>query len=125
MNRKLRVYSPEFKAMVVAEYYSSDLSYIGLSKKYGILGHTTVAKWVSKHESREGLKSLDNRTLCCAMSSHKGKSKEELLALVKELEKSLELSQDKTIALEHFIRAAEKELGVDLPKKPFTNRSKS
>ena len=125
MNRKLRVYSPEFRAMVVAEYYSSDLSYVALSKKYRISGHTTLSSWVSKHESREGLKSLDNRTLCSTMSSHKGKSKEELLALIKELEKSLELSDDRSTALEHFIRNAEKELGVELPKKPFTNRSKS
>lgn len=125
MNSKLKVYSSEFKAMVVAEYYSSDLGYRALSRKYGIQGSSTVSKWVAKHESREGLKSVDTRTLGDTMSGYKDKSKEELLALIKELEKSLELSQDKSIALEHFIRNAEKELGVDLPKKPFTNRSKS
>lgn len=125
MNSKLRVYSSEFKAMVVAEYYSSDLGYGALSQKYGIKGSSTVSRWVFKHEQREGLKSVDTCTLGDTMSGHKEKSKEELLALVKELEKSLELSQDKSIALEHFIRNAEKELGVELPKKPFTNRSKS
>lgn len=125
MNQKSRRFSTEFKAMVVAEYYSSALSMADLGRKYGILGSSTISKWVHKHESHEGVSSLNTRTLSATMSGHTTKSKEELLAYIKELERSLELSQDKSIALEHFIRNAEKELGKPLPKKPFTNRSKS
>mgnify|MGYP002278979494 CR=1 FL=1 len=124
MNRKLRQYSPEFKAMVVGEYHSSDLSFMDLSRKYGIRD-SVIGRWVKKHEQNESLSSANSRNLSVVMSSHEGKSKAELLAYIKELEKSLELSQDKSIALEHFIKNSEKELGVQLPKKPFTNRSKS
>ena len=124
MNRKLRQYAPEFKAMVVAEYFGSDLSFMDLSRKYGV-HHAIIGRWTKKHEESEFLSSVNSRNLSSVMSSHQGKSKAELLAYIKELEKSLELSQDKSIALEHFIKNSEKELGVQLPKKPFTNRSKS
>jgi|GEM_PF-5692116 len=110
--------------MVVGEYHSSDLSFMDLSRKYGIRD-SVIGRWVKKHEQNESLSSANSRNLSVVMSSHEGKSKAELLAYIKELEKSLELSQDKSIALEHFIKNSEKELGVQLPKKPFTNRSKS
>lgn len=51
-------YKTEFKNKVVKEYLEGNIGYKGLAKKYSILDHSTVRRWVNIYESQgyDGLK---------------------------------------------------------------------
>ena len=50
-------YTSEFKAMIVAEYLSTDIDYSALARKYDIRSHETVRKWVIAYTEGKKLKS--------------------------------------------------------------------
>lgn len=113
-------YSESFKEAVVAEYYTSELSLSELSRKHGIPGKSTVRNWLHRTNMAELVKPLNKVTLE-SMKRSKESDKDQR---IKELEKALEFEKDKNLILNRFIELSEKELGITLPKKPFTNRSK-
>lgn len=119
---KQRRFTESFKRSVVEEYYSTNLSLQELSEKHGLLGHSTLSNWLHKYsKDHERVNSPNNIILETVKKSTKTEKDE----YIKKLEQALEASEDRTKALELFIQLSEKELGIKLPKKPFTKRSKS
>ncbi|MHC0552021.1 helix-turn-helix domain-containing protein [Salinicoccus sp. CNSTN-B1] len=57
VRRRHDTYASAFKAMVVAEYLSTDIDYSALARKYNIRSHETVRKWVIAYTEGKKLKS--------------------------------------------------------------------
>ena len=66
-------YSKEFKIKVVKEFLKGDVSKVFLRRKYNILGHSTIQKWVIKYN-----KDKFNNVTFNSISKNK-KSKNEIL----------------------------------------------
>lgn len=106
------------KLHVVGEVESGRISQSEASRRYGILGHSTVLKWCRKYgklpsHREKGLKSMDEKDM-------------ELLRLRNEnkaLKQELEDARLRAVAFETLVNVAERELGIPIRKKYGAKRS--
>jgi transposase-like protein len=108
------VYSESLKIVVARDYLTSNLSYRQLAEKYQLKG-LDVARWFVKwYNTRHGTE------LCVSNGPPEQASSPP--QEVKELEKQLANANLKIAALEIMIEMAEKDLGIDIRKKPGTKQ---
>ncbi|RIJ45243.1 transposase [Maribellus luteus] len=110
------VYDESFKRRVVAEVLTGQISKEEARRRYHIAGHCTVLKWIRKFEAQ----SLQ----ITFMKSDSHTSKEDLLKRIKELERQVEDEKLRSEALSLMIDIAEKQLDIEIRKKPGTKQSK-
>jgi transposase-like protein len=110
--RSQRDYSLSFKLQLVGELERGELNFSQANKKYGIQGHTTVAKWFRKFST------LDWKEL--PIVSHK-KTPEQR---IKELEALLAIEKEKVHVLNVAIDIADDMLKTDIRKKYLPKQSK-
>lgn len=113
-------YTEAFKRHVVGEVESGRTSQSEASRRYGILGHSTILKWIrtygrfsSHYNKRVGFRGMDTKEI-------------ELLRLeneIKELKRELEDARFKNVVLETLVDVAERELGIPIRKKYGAKRS--
>lgn len=106
-------YSESFKMYIVDEIETGRLNQSQANRKYNILGHSTISKWLRKYGSvKHGRQ--PGRTVTMNKESY------ELLRLQNEnraLKNELDDARLKNIVLETFVDIAEKELGIPIRKK--------
>jgi transposase len=106
-------FSEAFKLYVVDEIEAGRLSQAEAKRKYGILGHSTVLKWLRKYGSvKQG-----NRTSRSVFMSKEAHEKLRLENEIKSLKRELDDARLKNVVLETFVDIAEKELGIPIRKK--------
>lgn len=104
-------FSESFKIYVVSEIEKGRLTQAEANRKYDILGHSTVMKWMRKYGSVK----CGNRK-----AGTMSKDAYEMLRLeneIKALKKELEDARLKNVVLDTFVDIAEKELGIPIRKK--------
>ncbi len=110
----IRRYSLAFKKHVVTEY-EAGASVYELSRRYGITGNGTVARWVRQY-GREGMRVK----LMVIQKPEEQERVKQLEGRITELERLVaQLSLDKFM-LESTLAVAEEELGHEVKKKPAT-----
>ena len=120
--RKVNQLSDELKLQVVNEYLSTDISQEELKKKYNFGGSNNIQNWMLKFGI--SYPEEDQIKLPKVMSKEikKSGSEEELERKIKKLEEELKYEKFKTVALNTLIDVAERELKVDIRKKPGAKR---
>ena len=113
-------FTEAFKLHVVGEVESGRKSQTEVKRRYGILGHSTILKWIRKYgklpthgSRRKGSKRMEEKEI-------------ELLRLeneIKELKRELENARFKNVVLETLVDVAERELGIPIRKKYGAKRS--
>ncbi len=110
----IKKYSLAFKKHVVAEY-EAGASVYELSRRYGITGNGTVARWVRQY-GREGMRVK----LMVIQKPEEQERVKQLEGRIAELEGLVaQLSLDKFM-LESTLAVAEEQLGYEVKKKPPT-----
>ena len=104
-----------FKMRVAREYVEGDHSYGQLSVKYGI-GKPTIHRWVHQFYGELSV----TEPIPPDMTEAEQKELEALKKQNEELKKKLEYADLRATALEILIDVAEKQLGIDIKKKPGT-----
>jgi transposase len=117
--RRVR-FTEAFKRYVVGEVESGKISQSEASRKYGILGHSTILKWcrtygrlAKSRTTKIGFKRMDEKEI-------------ELLRLQNEnktLRQELEDARFKNVVLETLVDVAERELQIPIRKKYGAKRS--
>lgn len=108
-------FSEEFKKNVAEEVAECRISWRDAQIKYGISSQGTIGRWVKKY--KHGWVNLPKNHTDIPMK------KEDLHNLVLQLKKQLKYSQVQNVVYEKIIDNAEKELKINLRKKPFTKQS--
>ena len=106
-------YSYAFKMKVLEEVISGRESKISASRKYGIKGHSTIAKWMRK---------LESSNLHVVLKDQSSKSDYE--SRIRELEEALAREKLKSRAYQEMIKLAESELNISIEKKFDTKQLK-
>lgn len=107
-------YSYGFKKKVIESILSGAESQESASRKYGIKGHSTIAKWMRKLE-RSNVDIILNK---------KHLPKSDYVARIKELEEALAVEKLRSRAYEEMIRIAESDYKISIKKKRDTKQSK-
>ena len=103
-------YSLAFKLKVIYEIESGQIGIEAARRKYSVLGHSTILKWLRKHGRLGWYKGADMKELTPQKR-------------IKQLERELQrLRSDKEI-LEIALDVAKKDLGIDIRKKYLTKLS--
>ncbi len=122
MKRKVKRYPDELKLKVVQEYLTTGQGIKELMAKYNIEGVNTIGKWVKKYSSSQPDEAKIERDRIMSKAnqkpSEKSKKQLELEAKIAALEKELSHEKLRGEALSTLIEVAEKELKVDIRKKP-------
>lgn len=122
MKRKVKRYPDELKLKVVREYLTTGQGVKELMAKYNIEGVNTIGKWVKKYSSSKPDEAKIERDKIMSKAnqkpSEKSKKQLELEAKIAALEKELSHEKLRGEALSTLIEVAEKELKVDIRKKP-------
>jgi len=105
------VYEPALKIAIAQEYFTSDLGFTKLARKYGLPGEATVRHFVRWYKKKypEGTTTEEN-----TIDNQSDKL----------IPKEIKEANLKVIALQMLIENASKELGIDLVKKFGTKQSK-
>jgi transposase-like protein len=111
----IKRYSMAFKKHVVAEY-ETGASVYELSRRYGITGKGTVARWVRQY-GREGMR-VKVMVIQKPEEQERSKQLEERIAELEQL--VTQLSLDKFM-LECSLTVAEEQLGHEVKKKTLTS----
>jgi transposase-like protein len=119
----------DIKNEAVREYLEDGRSYRELSKKYGV-NRTTLNKWVLVHQGIHNLPrshkqvsyDLQQKTLGKKSKQSVKEHQSELEKKIEVLEKQLEWEKLRTRALDTMITVAERELNIDIRKKPGTKQ---
>jgi transposase len=109
-------YTEAFKLHVVREIESGRLSHSEASRRYGILGHSTIVKWIRKYPPRGREKGL-------MRMAEKEIEQLRLENEIKELKQELEDARFKNVVLETLVDVAERELEIPIRKKYGAKRS--
>ena len=110
-------YTEAFKMHVVGEVETGRISQSEANRRYGILGHSTILKWIRQYG-----KLPSHRTKGLRMDE----KEIELLRMeneIKELKRELEDARFKNVVLETLVDVAERELGIPIRKKYGAKRS--
>lgn len=109
------IYDEALKIAAARDYLTSDLSYSQVAKKYELNSSGVVRWFVKWYQSHHGTElSISNSSPPQQATSPPVE--------VKELEKQLANANLKIAALEIMIEIAEKDLGIDIRKKPGTKQ---
>lgn len=119
----------DIKKEAVREYLEDGISYRELSKKYGV-NRTTINKWVLVHQGIHDLPrshkqityDLQQKTLGKNSKQAVKQHQSELEKKIEVLEKQLEWEKLRSKALDTLITVAERELHIDIRKKPGTKQ---
>jgi len=111
-------YAEEFKRQVVGEVTRGELSQAAARRKYGIIGHSTIKRWIIKFEG------IPKPVKLWPMAKTPKLSPEEYEKRIRELQISLEEERMRRVGYEQMIRIAERELNIRIEKKSYTKRSK-
>lgn len=116
----------DLKTQVIQEYLAQGGGFRKLADKYGI-SRTTICKWVSIHQGIHNLPPTEKQAKynTSSMNSTKKKltseqlnSSEALQQKIEALEKQLEWEKMRSFALDTMINVAEKQLNIQIRKKP-------
>ena len=107
-------YSYEFKMRVIDLVLNGEESLTSASRRFGIMGHSTIAKWIRKLEESNVDLILKKKKLPSS----------DYEARIQELEKALAYEKLRSRAYEEMIKIAEDELKISIKKKPNTKQSK-
>ena len=113
-------YTETFKMHVVREVENGKITQMEASRRYGILGHSTILKWCRKYGRLEFTRSSGTRGIVMEERDI------ELLRLrneVHELKQELEAARIKNVVLETLVDVAERELQIPIRKKYGAKRS--
>jgi transposase-like protein len=122
----------ELKDQVIQEYLITGCGYRKLQAKYGI-SRTTICKWVTIYQGIHKLDATDSQQKnYLSLMARKKKDKDidpssneaVLRQKIAALEKQLADQELKTFVLDTLINVAEKQLNIDIRKKPGTQQSK-
>lgn len=118
MKRRLKRYPDEFKIKVVQEYLETDLSQAAIMEKYDIGGACCIPNWMRKFGLQKPFDQEIKLREIMTKETKKSAREIELEAKVRELEKTLEYEQLRCLALDTLIDVAERDLKIDIRKKP-------
>jgi transposase-like protein len=122
----------ELKDQIIQEYLNSGCGYRKLASKYGV-SRTTICKWVTIYQGIHNLESTKSQqTNYLSLMARKKKNKDGdpssneavLLQKIAALEKQLADQELKSFVLDTMINVAEKQLNIDIRKKPGTQQSR-
>jgi len=122
----------ELKDQIIQEYLTSGCGYRKLASKYRV-SRTTICKWVTIYQGIHNLESTKSQqTNYLSLMARKKKNKDAdtssneavLLQKIASLEKQLADQELKAFVLDTMINVAEKQLNIDIRKKPGTQQSK-
>lgn len=115
----------DIKNQVIQEYLTTGCGFRKLAAKYGI-SRTTICKWVMIHQGIHNLPPTEKQQIYSTSSMNSSKkdnpksdaSTQELLQKIRQLEKQLEWEKLRSTALDTMINIAEKDLNIQIRKKP-------
>jgi|SRR3954469_1838570 transposase-like protein len=115
----------DLKTQIIQEYLTQGTGFRKLAKKYDI-SRTTICNWVLIHQGIHNLPptekqekySTSSMNSSPKKSSSRDQSIEELQQKIAALEKQLEWEKLRTEALDTMINIAEKDLNIQIRKKP-------
>jgi transposase-like protein len=120
----------DIRKEAVREYLEHGIPYRVLAKKYGV-NRTTINRWVLVHQGIHDIPrshkqisyDLQQKTLGKKSKQVVQVHQSELEKKVELLEKQLEWEKLRSLALDTMITVAERELNIDIRKKPGTKQS--
>ena len=120
----------DIQEQAVKEYLLEGIPYRALAKKYGV-SRSTINKWVLVYQGIHDLPRSNQQISYDLQQKTLGKkSKQPIPAHQSELEKKIELLEKqleweklRSLALDTMINVAERELQIDIRKKPGTKQS--
>jgi transposase-like protein len=120
----------DIRKEAVREYLEDGLPYRVLAKKYGV-NRTTINRWVLVHQGIHDIPrsqkqisyDLQQKTLGKKSKQQMPEHLSELEKKIELLEKQLEWEKLRSLALDTMINVAERELNIDIRKKPGTKQS--
>lgn len=119
----------DLKEQIITEYLTQGCGFRKLAAKYGI-SRTTICKWVLIHQGIHNLPATEkqHKYSNSSMNSSPNKSTatdrqtEELQQKIAALEKQLQWQKLRGDALDTMINIAEKQLNIQIRKKPGTQQ---
>ena len=120
----------DIRKEAVREYLEGGIPYRALAKKYNV-SRSTINKWVLVHQGIHDIpRSYKQITYDLQQKTLGKKSKQiipehqsDLEKKIELLEKQLEWEKPRSLALDTMINVAERELQIDIRKKPGTKQS--
>jgi transposase-like protein len=118
------------KEQIITEYLTQGCGFRKLAAKYGI-SRTTICKWVMIHQGIHNLPATEKQQKYSNSSMNSSPKKststnkqtEELQQKIAALEKQLQWQTLRADALDTMIDIAEKQLDIQIRKKPGTQQS--
>ena len=122
MKRTVKKISDELALQIVEEYLSTDISQSELKKKYNFGGNSNIYRWMLKFGVSKP--SSEQQVTIEAMSKAPNTSPRErdLELKISKLEDELKQDRLKSLALNTLIDVAERDLHLDIRKKPGAKR---
>ena len=113
-------YTEAFKMHVVREVEEGKITQVEASRRYGILGHSTILKWCRKYGRLKFTRSSGAKRM---VMEEKDIEVLRLRNEVRELKQELEAARIKNVVLETLVDVAERELHIPIRKKYGAKRS--
>ena len=120
----------DIRKEAVREYLEEGMSYRALGKKYGV-NRTTINRWVLVHQDIHNIPRSHKQVSYDLQQKTLGKKSKQIIRQdqsdpiaiglekkIEVLEKQLEWEKLRTLALDTMINVAERELNIDIRKKP-------
>ena len=119
----------DIKKEAVREYLVDGVPYRALSKKYGV-SRSTINKWVLIHQGIHDLPRSHKQVSYDLQQKALGKKSKQIIRedqselekKIEVLEKQLEWEKLRSLALDTMITVTERELNIDIRKKPGTKQ---
>ncbi len=120
----------DIKKEAVREYLEDGMPYRALAKKYGV-SRSTINQWVLVHQGIHDIARSHKQVSYDLQQKKLGKKSKQVVQQLQSdlekkievLEKQLEWEKLKSHALDTMINVAERELNIDIRKKPGTKQS--
>ena len=122
MSRKVNKLSDDLQLQVVKEYLYHGATHTELKIKYNFTGCNNIYNWMRKFGLSKPSATDKKLHQFMAKEVQKTTAEEKLELKIKKLEEELKREQFKTLALNTMINIAERELKVDIRKKPGAKR---
>jgi len=122
MSRKVNKLSDDLQLQVINEYLYHGATHTELKIKYNFTGCNNIYNWMRKFGLSKPSATDKKLHQFMAKEVQKTTAEEKLELKIKKLEEDLKREQFKTLALNTMINIAERELKVDIRKKPGAKR---
>jgi len=128
VNKDIQVYPEEFKRKVVEEYLAGGCTKMDLLRKYGIKTKSGIQRWMKTLGYADANSEVFRKTKFDSITFSYMPSKSTsdsddpklLQKRIAELERQLQDEKLRSEAYQRMIEKAEKELHIQIRKKPFT-----